>query len=109
MRCHENSCCRYIRNGITKLAFPGTSFNDGCNNCQCLSVNGGEGIGACTRRSCPTKCHYKNWDKVSGWVDRKTNGVEVFDAKAGCRRVCNCVEDNRGRATLDCSADRLCE
>ena len=97
MKCTENTgCCLYTdKKGRTKRAYPGDSFNDGCNQCRC----GGDGMAACTKMACPDKCSYKNWDLVSGYT--KKGKVFAFDEKKGCPKECKC-KVKKGKAKLKC-------
>ena len=91
INCVPTPCCLYIEDGETKRAAPGEVYNDGCNRCKCGSEGG---MGACTRRGCPSKCSYKNYDMVMGYADEGSNGVNVFDEAEGdygCHKVCKCV------------------
>ena len=98
--CVKSVSCRYIEDGMTKAAYPGELYNDGCNKCLC----GDTGIGACTKMMCPRKCYYDNWDGVSGWVAIGTDIVHVFDEGARCNKLCQCVEGNMGIARIKCNA-----
>ena len=97
MKCTENTaCCLYTdKKGRTKRAYPGDSFNDGCNQCRC----GADGMAACTKMACPDKCSFKNWDLVSGYA--KKGRVFAFDEKKSCPKECKC-KVKKGKAKLKC-------
>ena len=100
MKCTENTaCCLYsVKRGRTQRAYPGESFNDGCNQCIC----GDAGLAACTRKACMDKCFYKNWDLAPGWASE--GKVRAFDREEGCPKDCRCKLEN-GMATLNCRPD----
>ena len=98
VKCTKNTaCCLYTnKKGKTKRAYPGDSYNDGCNQCKCST---GGGTGACTKKACPNKCSYKNWDLVFGYAKKGT--VFAYDEKAGCPKECKC-QVKKKQATLQC-------
>ena len=100
MKCTNEPCCLYIKDGQTARAYPGDTYSDGCNQCRCLSQGG-----ACTRRGCPGKCSYKNWDLVMGYADLGQKMVHVFDEEEGtygCPKTCDCEAGERG-AIMNCA------
>ncbi|XP_063684785.1 U-reduvitoxin-Pr21-like [Bolinopsis microptera] len=101
IKCSEEpACCPYLdKKGRTKLASPGDSYTDGCNQCTCGAEGG---MGACTKMGCPNKCAYKNWDMVSGYA--KKGKVHAYDEERDCPVKCKC-KVKKGQATLKCKPD----
>jgi len=76
--------CKYLKNGNVTSVKAGESYDNGCNNCRC----GESGIGACTKKFCPTKCTYKHWSGVVGYAN--PGETELNALENGCRKKCEC-------------------
>jgi len=98
IECTEGTICCLFANkkGKTDRAYVNETYFDGCNSCICF-----ENGPACTRKFCPDKCVYKNWDLAPGYA--KEGKVYAYDEEAGCPKECRCCTLMEGQATLKCS------
>ena len=93
-------CCMYVdAEGQTQRAFPGDTYNNGCNEAVCRS-NGLGVVRSCDPDKCEDKCEYKNWDGVEGYAEVGREDVQVHD---DCPRTCTCEANDDGPRIGKCS------
>ena len=105
--CLTAPCCLYVdHDGATKRAHPTEYYSDGCNFCRCAVHPGsGEVLHLCSRRACPDKSEYRNWDGVTGHADVGEIVYVMGESEGGyeCPKICKCEKNDEGKAEVDCN------